>query len=87
MAWTLPTGIFFACIALGLISLTVIELRWPTVSRKGYLPIVTTRGDRVFISLLTAAYLHLSWVALLPGPLWLASIASIIAAMLILRWG
>jgi predicted small integral membrane protein len=39
------------------------ELRSPTVERKGFLPMATTRGDRLFIGLLTAAYVNLAFVA------------------------
>ena len=63
MAWTLPVVVFFACIALMLVGMTVWELRSPTVLRKGFLPIATTRGDRLFIGLLSAAFLNLAFVA------------------------
>ena len=63
MAWTLPVMVFFACIVLMLVGMTVWELRSPTVLRKGFLPIATTRGDRLFIGLLTAAFINLAFVA------------------------
>ena len=63
MAWTLPVVVFFTCIALMLVGMTVWELRSPTVLRKGFLPIATTRGDRLFIGLLTAAFINLAFVA------------------------
>ena len=63
MAWTLPVAIFFACIVLMLIGMTWWEIKSPTVMRKGFLPIATTRGDRLFIGLLGAAYLNLLFVA------------------------
>jgi predicted small integral membrane protein len=63
MAWTLPVVVFFACIALMLVGMTVWELRSPTVLRKGFLPIATTRGDRLFIGLLSAAFINLAFVA------------------------
>ena len=63
MAWTLPVAVFFICIVLMLISMTVWEMRSPTVLRKGWLPIATTRGDRLFIGLLSAAYVNLAFVA------------------------
>ena len=49
MAWTLPVAVFFSCIVLMLAGMTVWELKSPTVLRKGFLPIATTRGDRMFI--------------------------------------
>ena len=63
MAWTLPVAVFFTCIALLLAGLTVWEIKSPTVIRKGWLPIATTRGDRLFIGLMLAAYLNLAFVA------------------------
>ena len=63
MAWTLPVAVFFISIVLMLAGMTVWELRSPTVLRKGWLPIATTRGDRLFIGLLAAAYLNLAFVA------------------------
>ena len=64
MAWTTPVAVFFTCIVLMLIGMTVWEIRSPTVERKGFLPMATTRGDRLFIGLLTAAYINLVWVGL-----------------------
>ena len=64
MAWTTPVAVFFVCIALMLVGMTVWEIKSPTVLRKGFLPIATTRGDRLFIGLLTAAYINLIWVGL-----------------------
>ena len=63
MAWTLPVAVFFTCIVLMLIGMTVWELRSPTIERKGFLPIATTRGDRLFIGLLSAGYVNLAFVA------------------------
>ncbi len=62
MAWTTPVAVFFACIVLMLIGMTVWEIRSPTVERRGFLPIATTRGDRLFIGLLSAAYVNLLFV-------------------------
>jgi predicted small integral membrane protein len=64
MAWTLPVAVFFTCIVLMLAGMTVWELRSPTVLRKGFLPMATTRGDRLFIGLLAAAWLNLAFVGL-----------------------
>ncbi|MGV3499613.1 MAG: DUF2160 domain-containing protein [Hydrogenophaga sp.] len=62
MVWTTPVAIFFTCIVLMLIGMTVWEIRSPTVERKGFLPMKTTRGDRLFIGLLGAAYINLAFV-------------------------
>ena len=98
MAWTLPVAVFFTCIVLMLAGMTVWELRSPTVLRKGFLPMATTRGDRLFIGLLTAAYLNLAFVALSEKmvvwfgleqepSVWIGFIASMFVLGLILRKG
>ncbi|MDZ7589982.1 MAG: DUF2160 domain-containing protein [Rubrivivax sp.] len=63
MAWTLPVAVFFTCIVLMLAGMTVWEIKSPTVLRKGWLPMATTRGDRLFVGLLCAAYVNLAFVA------------------------
>ncbi len=64
MAWTTPVAVFFACIALLLAGMTLWELKSPTVMRKGFLPLPTTRGDRLFIGLLAAGYVNLAFIGL-----------------------
>lgn len=64
MAWTTPVAVFFGCVALLLAGMTVWELKSPTSPRKGFLPIATTRGDRLFIGLLAAGYVNLAFVGL-----------------------
>ena len=87
MAWTLPTAIFFAGIALALTAMTLAELKWPTTERRGLLPIATTRGDRFFISLLSVAWLHLAWLGLTDLSLVFASLLAIGLTAFIMRWG
>lgn len=87
MAWTLPTAIFFTTIALILVGMTIWEIKSPTILRKGFLPISTTRGDRLFIGLLTSGYIHLAWVGLTSFSLWFALAISIIWLFVIIRWG
>ncbi len=98
MAWTLPVAIFFSCIVLMLIGMTVWELKSPTTLRRGFLPMETTRGDRLFIGLLTAAYVNLIFIGI-SGKLavwlglqadvsiWISFIASMLLLGLILRKG
>lgn len=64
MAWTTPVAVFFICIGLMLVGMTVWEIKSPTVMRKGFLPMETTRGDRLFIGLLCAAYVNLAFLGL-----------------------
>lgn len=65
MAWTLPTAIFFALLAVTLGVMTWLAALYPEAERVGILRIPTTRGDRLFISLISAAVIHLSWIGLI----------------------
>ncbi|HSX89356.1 MAG TPA: DUF2160 domain-containing protein [Pseudomonas sp.] len=87
MAWTLPTALFFGSIATILAGMTVWELRSPCVERKGFLPISTTRGDRLFIGLLGSAYLHLLVVGTTDWSVWIASVLSLLWLFAVMRWG
>lgn len=87
MSWTLPTAIFFASIAAILVAMTVWELRSASIERRGFLPIATTRGDRLFIGLLGSAYLHLLVVGATDWNIWVASGLSLIWLLLVIRWG
>lgn len=64
MVWTTPVAVFFSFIGLMLVAMTVWEIKSPTILRKGFLPIATTRGDRLFIGLLGSAYINLAFVGL-----------------------
>ena len=87
MAWTWQTATFFGVIALLLLVMTVWELKRPGgAPRHGVLGLDTTRGDRLFISLLGSAYIHLGWLALLPFPLWWALVLSVVYAVLVFRY-
>ena len=101
MAWTPPTAIFFVALACTLAVMTYLAAVYPEAERVGVLSIPTTRGDRLFISLITAAVIHLLWIAFagtdtlvtLPvgeegfeiSSLWLASGISLATALLIFR--
>ncbi len=70
MAWTWPTAAFFGFIAFCLVSMTVWELIAPGgAPRRGILTLSTTRGDRLFISLLGTAYILLAWLVFM-GRCW-----------------
>ena len=64
MAWTTPVIVFFCSIGLMLCAMTVWEIKSPTSMSKGFLPMETTRGDRLFIGLLSAAYINLAFVGM-----------------------
>ncbi len=101
MAWTLPTAIFFVTLALTLGAMTWLAAAHPEAERIGVLRIPTTRGDRLFISLVLAAVIHLLWIAFvgtdpiatLPvgeegveiSSLWLATLISLVSAVAVFR--
>ena len=101
MAWTLPTAIFFVMLSLTLGVMTWLAVAYPEAERIGILRIPTTRGDRLFISLVLSAVIHLLWIAFvgtdaiatLPvgeegveiSSLWLASVISLLSAVAIFR--
>ena len=87
MAWTKPTAIFFITIACILVAMTIWQIKAPSVERKGFLPISTTPGDRLFIGLLSSAYIHLAWIGLTSLNLWIAFVIAAIWMIIVMRWG
>ena len=101
MAWTLPTAIFFVALGCTLAVMTWLAAVYPEAERVGILRIPTTRGDRLFISQIMAAVIHLAWIGLvgtdtiatLPvgedgfeiSSLWLATAISLASAVAIFR--
>jgi predicted small integral membrane protein len=101
MAWTLPTAIFFAMLASTLAVMTLLAVGYPEAERVGILRIPTTRGDRLFISLILTAVIHLLWIGLVGtdtiltipigeegielSSLWLATVISLVTAVAIFR--
>src|SRR5439155_5664630 len=100
MAWTPPTAIFFVLLAMTLAVMTWLAVAYPEAERVGILRIPTTRGDRLFISLIMTAVIHLLWIGLvgtdtiatLPigegvelSSLWLATAISLVSAVAIFR--
>ena len=87
MYWTKPTAIFFSTIVLMLVGMLIWELVSPTIERRGFLMIPTTRGTRFFLGLLGSAYIHLAWLGLTDLPLGYATGLSIIWVVIVMRWG
>ncbi|WP_319471659.1 DUF2160 domain-containing protein [uncultured Pseudodesulfovibrio sp.] len=87
MAWTPVTAGFFITIVVILIGMTIWEIKSPCVKRRGFLPLTTTRGDRLFIGLLGSAYIHLCWVGLTEFKVWIATVISVCFLAVIMRWG
>ena len=101
MAWTLPTAIFFVLLSTTLAVMTWMAVAYPEAERVGILRIPTTRGDRLFISLIMTAVIHLLWIGLIGTDtiatlpigeegieltsLWLATVISLVSAVAIFR--
>ena len=87
MAWTWQTAAFWVVIVLLLLIMAIWEWRRPGgAPRRGVLRLDTTRGDRLFVSLLSAAYVHLGWLALVSAPLWGATAVALVVAFLVFRY-
>jgi predicted small integral membrane protein len=87
MAWTWQTATFFIVILLLLCGMTLWELASPGgAQRVGVLGLETTRGDRLFISLLGSAFIHLAWLGLVGPNLWWALGLSLVYAVAVFRW-
>ena len=87
MAWTWQTATFFVVIALLLAGMTVWEFASPGgAPRRGVLGLDRTRGYRLFISLLGAAFIHLAWLGLVGPNLWWALGLSLVYAVCVFRW-
>lgn len=87
MAWTPVTAAFFGVIAGLLVMMAVWErLRPGGAPRHGILRIDTTRGDRLFISLLGSAFIHLAWLGFTDLSLWIATVISLALAVAVFRW-
>jgi len=98
MVWTTPVAVFFTCIAIMLVGMTLWEIKSPTTMRRGWLPLETTRGDRLFIGLLSAAYVNLAfvglagkfkdWMSLDAEPsIWIGFVISMCVLALVMRKG
>src|SRR5450631_3529972 len=100
MAWTLPTAIFFVLLSMTLAVMTWLAVAYPEAERVGILRIPTTRGDRLFISLIMTAVIHLLWIGLVGtdtlltipvgegielSSLWLATVISLVSAAAVFR--
>ncbi|RDL49830.1 hypothetical protein BLJAPNOD_00939 [Ensifer sp. M14] len=88
MAWTLPTALFFITIALLLVGMGIWEYVSPGGNpRVGILRFETTRGDRLFVSLLGSAFIHLAWLGFGGGQdLWWALALSVVYAVGVFRY-
>lgn len=63
MAWTFPTALFVLFIAASIALMIILEIKYPGGNpRKGIFGVDTTRGDRLFISILGSVFIALAWL-------------------------
>lgn len=88
MAWTLPTAVFFVTIALLIGAMGLWEYVSPGGSpRVGVLRFETTRGDRLFVSLLGSAFICLAALFFFQdASLWSALVVCLVFAGLVFRF-
>ena len=86
MAWTWPTAAFFGIIGLLLVVFTILAARYPETPRRGVLRIETTRGDRLFITLLGSAFINIAWLGLIGTNQPYALIVCLAYAAAVFRW-
>ena len=84
MAWTKPSAIFFITI----LSLLLLMSLWEALKpgggpRMGILRFETTRGDRLFLTLLGSAFINLAWLGLVGPNLWWALGVCLLYAILV----
>jgi predicted small integral membrane protein len=70
-----------------LISMTTLSIRSASVTRKGFLPIATTRGDRLYIGLICSAFINLAWLGFTDLPQLGAVAICVVWLIVVLRWG
>ena len=89
MAWSFPVALFFLVIAALLALMTFLAIRRPETPRVGVLRIETTRGDRLFVTLLGSAFLCLGWLYIFGAdgpPLWSALLLCLAYGAAVFRW-
>jgi len=87
MYWTIPVAIAFSGIFVMIAGMTVWGHYRTPVLRKGFLRIVTDRGDRLYIAFVTFALLMvLSFAFAVPSAIISAAVAASVSAV-VLKWG
>jgi len=87
MAWTPATLVFFVFIFGAIALMGLLEWRYPGgAARRGILGLETTRGDRLFITLLGSAFINIAWLGLTDLAQWWALVVCLFYAALVFRY-
>ena len=88
MQWNVPSAIFFIVLFCTIVGMGIWEGFQPTVSRKGFFPMWTTRGERLFLVIISTAGICLVWIALFAGALmFIPLLLSAIWFFIVTKWG
>lgn len=87
MYWTVPTLLFLGFILTMLAVLSFWDAKDPGWAQQGILPIETTRGDRVFMSILTTGIFFCFWLYFIgTSAIWGVLVAGAAAAVGIINF-
>jgi predicted small integral membrane protein len=87
MAWTWPTAVFFIAIFASIAAMGFWEYKVPGGNpRHGVFRLDTTRGDRLFISILGGCFIMLFWVGFAATAIWGGLLISIAWAIFVFRY-
>ena len=86
MAWTWQTVLFFGLIVFALATLTLLAIYRPEIPRRGLLGFPTTRGDRLFVSLIGSAYIFIAYMRFGGEILWYPFAAAILFGIAMFRF-
>jgi predicted small integral membrane protein len=87
MAWTTGTAILVACVFAALVGLAVLSAVRPSTPRKGFLPMATARGDRIYVGLLGTGLILVLLIALSSAPVVLGLALGAVWMAVVVIWG
>jgi len=86
MAWTWQTALFFATVLVVLVIMTALAIKRPEKPKIGVFRFATTRGDRLFMSLLGSAFIYILWFRFGTEAMYPPAIVALIFAGLMFRF-
>lgn len=87
MYWTIGTALFVVGVVAFLTAVTLLGIFVPSTPRKGFLPIETARGDRIYIALLGTGLILILLIALSDLPLTLGLGIAAVWVVALVGWG
>jgi predicted small integral membrane protein len=87
MAWTPGTLVFVVGVFVGLAGLTVLALLRPSTPRRGFLPMPTARGDRIYVGLLGTGLILIVLIATTDLSLGVGLGLAAVWMLVVVSWG